>query len=69
MTPGAESDEWMTLREAAVRTGRSYGQVLRLMESGTLTSRRTESGRYFVLRRDVERVYRDAGIVANEAGP
>ena len=61
--------DWLTPREAAMLLRRSYWQVLRLMESGTLTSRRTESGRYFVLRRDVERVNRDAGIVAKEAVP
>ena len=46
--------EWLTPRETAITLQRSYWQVLRLMESGEITGRRTESGRYFLLRSDVE---------------
>ncbi len=59
--------EWLTPREVAMRLRRSYSQVLRLMESGTLTSRRTESGRYFVLKGDVDRLNRGKRDVANKA--
>ena len=39
---------WITLREAAVRLRAPYAHVLRLLEIGKLSSRRTESGRWLV---------------------
>lgn len=60
---------WLTPREAAMQLRRSYGQVLRLMEAGTLVSRRTETGRYFVLRSDVARLKLGDDRPAGEAVP
>lgn len=50
---------WLSVREAAVRLKRSYGQTMRLMEIGALQGRRTDSGSWQVSRESVDSLLRD----------
>ena len=51
---------WVSVREAAVRLRRSYSQVVRLMELGTLVGRR-QDGRWWIATESVEQLARELG--------
>ncbi len=52
--------EWLSVRGTAVRLHRSYSQVTRLMEIGTLVGRRRD-GRWWITTESVEQLARELG--------
>ncbi len=57
----------LTITDSALILAMSYNQVMRLVLLGEIRSRRTSTGRFLVLREDVERLAQSRSIPAGAA--
>ncbi len=53
-THGPRAEEWVTVREAAVRCSLTYHQIMALVDRGILVSRRSATGRWYIATSSVE---------------